>query len=107
MLRSRLALLTDKLMRNLALGFVLLLGAATPQFAWAGSETGRPSPAQPPDGGAGSQLRALLDHLDIPLIARARAAECKEEGKICKSNADCCSGLECTGEPETTCRPAE
>ncbi|MBV8118651.1 MAG: hypothetical protein JO081_01775 [Alphaproteobacteria bacterium] len=56
---------------------------------------------------AANQLQAFLKHLDIDMIAKAHAAECKDEGEICKTKAECCSGLECTGDPQPTCRPEE
>jgi len=37
------------------------------------------------------------------LISKAHAAECTDEGETCTSNEQCCSGLECTGGPPTTC----
>jgi hypothetical protein len=93
-------------MRNLVAGFLLLLGAAAPQCAWADNPAVAQSPT--PNLGAGSeQLRALLRNLDVSPIAKAYAAECKDEGEICKSNADCCSGLQCSGDPQSTCRPEE
>ena len=92
-------------MRNLVVGFLLILGVAASQFAWADNPTGPQSPASRLR--ASDQLQTLLENLDISLIAKAYAAECKDEGEICKTNADCCSGLECSGDPQTTCRPAE
>jgi hypothetical protein len=93
-------------MRYLMVGFLLLLGVAAPRFAWADN----PAMVQSPTlsvGANSDQLRTLLKNLDIGLVAKAYAAECKEEGEICKTNADCCSGLECSGDPQTTCRPEE
>jgi hypothetical protein len=106
-------------MRHLPMVFLSLLTMALARVAWADNPmAARSSPQpQPPPVIAGSspmsgataadQLRALLKHLDIDLIAKARAAECEEEGEICKTNADCCSGLECTGDPQPTCQPEE
>jgi hypothetical protein len=94
-------------MRNLVVASLLLLGIAIPQFARADNpNTGQLSLTA---AGAtdGSQLRALLKSFDLNLIAKAYAAECKDEGEICKTNADCCSGLECSGDPQATCRPEE
>ena len=92
-------------MRNGAVGFLLLFSIAVPPFAWADS----PPPAQPviaPHSEApGAQPRRLLQNLD--LVAKAYAAECKDEGELCKTNAECCPGLECRGDPQTTCRPQE
>jgi hypothetical protein len=94
-------------MRNLVVGFLLILGIAAPQFAWADNPTALQSRAPATRLTASDQLQNLLENLDIGLIAKAYAAECKDEGEICKTNADCCSGLECSGDPQTTCRPAE
>ena len=94
-------------MRNLVAGFLLILGVAAPQFARADNPTAPQSPAPASRLRASDQLQALLENLDLSLIAKAYAAECKDEGEICKTNADCCSGLECSGDPQTTCRPAE
>jgi hypothetical protein len=93
-------------MRNLLAGFLLVLGAAAPIYAWAGDPTAAQSSSA---GGAfgSEQLRALLERFEISPIAKAYAAECKDEGEICKTNADCCSGLQCSGDPQTTCRPEE
>ena len=54
-----------------------------------------------------SELTELLDRLGINFISRAHAAECTEEGETCTSNEQCCSGLECTGGPPTTCTPED
>lgn len=94
-------------MRHLAMGLLFMLGIAAPQIAWADSPTSERSSSGAADVTASDQLRALLRSLDLHLIAKANAAECKDEGEICKTNADCCSGLECSGDPETTCRPEE
>jgi len=93
-------------MRNLVVGFLWMLSVAAPQYAWADNSAVAQSPA-PTAGAASDQLRVLLKNLDLDLIAKAYAAECKEEGEICKTNGDCCSGLECSGDPQTTCRPEE
>jgi hypothetical protein len=86
-------------MRNLPLlSQVMLLPAGTPQFARAEA-----APATP----AGDSPRTLLDRLDLHFVARAHAAECKDEGEACKTNAECCSGLECSGDPEPTCQQPE
>jgi hypothetical protein len=50
-----------------------------------------------------SPLPNLLQKLGVNLISKAHAAECTQEGEICTSNEQCCSGLECTGGPPTTC----
>jgi hypothetical protein len=91
-------------MRNLLVGLVLLLGVAAPQLAWAEAGPAAPSTAAT---AAGDPLRALFERLDLHLIARAHAAECKDEGEACKTNAECCSGLDCSGDPQPTCRQAE
>jgi hypothetical protein len=93
-------------MRNLLAGFLLVLGAAAPIYAWAGDPTVTQSSSAGSAFGS-EQLRALLERFEISPIGRAYAAECKDEGEICKTNADCCSGLECSGDPQTTCRPEE
>jgi hypothetical protein len=93
-------------MRSLAVGFLLLFSAGAAPFAQADG----PPPAQPTTlvthiGPVGNQLRTLLRSLD--LIAKAHAAECKDEGELCKTNAECCPGLECSGDPQATCRAQE
>jgi hypothetical protein len=93
-------------MRILVIGFLLMLGVGAPHYAWADDPGASPS-RTPAAGAASDQLRGLLKNLDISLIAKAYAAECKDEGEICKTNGDCCSGLECSGDPQTTCRPEE
>jgi hypothetical protein len=93
-------------MRNLIVGFLFTLAAGAPIYAWAD----KPTILQPAAGAgaySGEQLRALLENFDISPITRAYAAECKDEGEICKTDRDCCSGLECSGDPQTTCRPEE
>ncbi len=93
-------------MRHLAVGILLMLGMAAPHFAWADSSASGHSSSLMVSA-TSDQLRALFRNLDLHLIAKANAAECKDEGEICKTNADCCSGLECSGDPQTTCRPEE
>ena len=93
-------------MRHLAVGLLLMLGMAAPHFAWADGPASRNSSSLMVSA-TSDQLRALFRNLDLHLIAKANAAECKDEGEICKTNADCCSGLECSGDPQTTCRPEE
>jgi hypothetical protein len=92
-------------MRHLAVGLLLMVGMAAPHSAWADSPGSRNSSSFSLSATASDQLRALFRNLDLHLIAKANAAECKDEGEICKTNADCCSGLECSGDPQTTCRP--
>lgn len=94
-------------MRNLVVASFLLLGIAVPQFARADNPNPAASSLTPAGEADGNQLRVLLKSLDLNLIAKAYAAECKDEGEICKTNADCCSGLECSGDPQATCRPEE
>ena len=94
-------------MRNLVVASFLLLGIAVPQFARADNPNPAASSLTAAGEADGNQLRALLKSLDLNLIAKAYAAECKDEGEICKTNADCCSGLECSGDPQATCRPEE
>ncbi len=94
-------------MRNLVAGFLLMLGFAVPQFAWADNPAAAQSFSKTAGVTASEQLRNFLERLDISPVAKAYAAECKDEGEICKTNADCCSGLECSGDPQTTCRPQE
>jgi hypothetical protein len=82
-------------MRNLMVGVtVLLFGLAVPQLARA---------AVVPSA-TGQSLSLLLEHLDLHLIAPAQAAECKDEGEVCKTSAECCSGLECSGDPQPSCQ---
>lgn len=92
-------------MRDLIVGAVVLLSLAIPQLAWAGVSS--PGQTAPTGASAGVELGKLFSKLHIDLIAAAHAAECKEEGEICKSSADCCSGLDCSGDPQATCRPQE
>ena len=106
-------------MRNLAVIALSFFCVAGPQFAWADNPKAAQSfpsfqssaaNGREEDGGdatAASQLQTFLKHLDIDMIANAHAAECKDEGEICKTKAECCSGLECTGDPQPTCRPEE
>ena len=95
-------------MRHLAFGCLVLIGVAVPQFAWAdASAAGQSSSSTLAAGISSNQLQALLESLDISLVAKAYAAECKDEGDVCKTDADCCSGFECSGDPQTTCRPEE
>jgi hypothetical protein len=94
-------------MRHLAISFLLMLGVAVPHFAWANSPPNGRSSSFAASATASDQLRVLLRSLDLHLIAEANAAECKDEGEICKTNAECCSGLECSGDPQPTCRPEE
>jgi hypothetical protein len=54
-----------------------------------------------------TQLSELLQRFGIGLIAKARAAECLEEGETCASNEQCCAGLECSGGPPASCIPED
>jgi hypothetical protein len=92
-------------MRHLAVGLLLILGMVASHFAWADNPTSRNSSSFTVSAATSDQFRALFRNLDLHLIAKANAAECRDEGEICKTNADCCSGLECSGDPQTTCRP--
>jgi hypothetical protein len=92
-------------MRHVIAGLALLLLTVAPGLAWADRST-PPSQAAAPSA-VGDQLKELLKSLDLDLVAKAYAAECKDEGEICKTNADCCSSLECSGDPQATCRPQE
>jgi hypothetical protein len=92
-------------MRHVITGFVLLFCIAAPGLARA-DRSAPPSQAAPPNA-PGDQLKDLLKSLNLDMVAKAYAAECKDEGEICKTNAECCSGLECSGDPQTTCRPQE
>jgi hypothetical protein len=94
-------------MRNLAIGVALMLGVAGPHFAWADDPTGAPSPSLRSGAAAEDSLRNLFGGLGLGLIAKAYAAQCEDEGEICKTNADCCSGLKCSGDPQPTCRIPE
>jgi hypothetical protein len=98
---------TENSMRNGAVGFLLLFGIAVPPFAWADSPPSTQPAVTPRKEASGVQLRTLLNDLDLGLVAKAYAAECKDEGEMCKTNSDCCPGLECSGDPQTTCRPQE
>ncbi len=94
-------------MRSLAMGLVLALCAAAPQLARADGVPSKKSSLIAARAADGDPLQRLLRSLAIDLIAKAQAAECKGEGEICKTNAECCSGLECSGEPQKTCRPEQ
>jgi hypothetical protein len=90
-------------MRILLVAFAFLACAAPPQSSLAEDLTFAPShemATKPPEK---SRLSKLLQGLGVNLISRAHAAECTEEGEICTSNEQCCSGLECAGGPPTTC----
>ena len=93
-------------MRNLAIGVALMLGVAIPHLAWAD-----PAGGQSPWIRSGTtteySLQSLFGSLGLGLIAKAYATECEGEGEICKMNADCCSGLECSGDAQPTCRIPE
>ncbi|MBV8738449.1 MAG: hypothetical protein JO007_14550 [Alphaproteobacteria bacterium] len=93
-------------MRNLAISVVLMLGITIPHFAWA-DPTGGQSPWIRSGTTAQHSLQNLFGSLGLGLITKAYAAECESEGEICKTNADCCSGLECSGDPQPTCRIPE
>jgi hypothetical protein len=90
-------------MRILVVAFAFLACAALPQSSSAEELTSVPSRERPTGPSAKSQLPKLLQGLGVNLISKAHAAECTEEGEICTSNEQCCSGLECTGGPPTTC----
>ncbi len=94
-------------MRDLAVGLLLMLGVAAPHLAWADNPASGASSSVAAGATASDQQRALLPNIDLHLIAKANAAECRDEGEICKTNADCCSGLECSGDPQPTCRPED
>ncbi len=94
-------------MRGVAVGFALVLGVAVPQYA---SAEGPPIPQSFPTlirVAAYDQLSVLLKKFDIRPISKAVAAQCADEGENCTSDAQCCSGLECTGAPHATCMPAD
>jgi hypothetical protein len=93
-------------MRNLMIGFALAIGIAGPQSA---SAEGPPaaSPAAAVAATPGRDVPRLLERLGIGRIVLAQAAQCADEGENCTSTAQCCSGLECTGAPQATCRPAD
>jgi hypothetical protein len=94
-------------MRNLLIGFALMLGVAVPQFASAEAPAAaQPAPPTVAVTPSHDVLR-LLDRLSIEPIMAAQAAQCEDEGENCTSDAQCCSGLECTGAPHATCMPAD
>jgi hypothetical protein len=85
-------------MRNLiVVSTMLLFGLAVPQ----------PARAAAAPSASGASLSVLLQRLDLRPISPAQAAECKDEGEVCKTNAECCSGLECSGDPQPTCQPQD
>lgn len=94
-------------MRNGAAGVLLLFAIAIPPLAWADSPTAAQPTVAPRRDASGVQLQTLLRNLDLDLITKAYAAECKDEGELCKTNDECCPGLECSGDPQTTCRAQE
>jgi hypothetical protein len=94
-------------MRGQLVALVLLVGVALPTTSSA--EDLKPSghrQGDPPHTAAGGQS-GLLQRLGINPIAKAHAAECKEEGETCTSNEQCCSGLECSGGPPAACMPED
>jgi hypothetical protein len=94
-------------MRSLAVGFALVLGVAVPLRA---SAEGPPLPQPFPmliRVAAYDQLSVLLKKLQTRPVKKAVAAQCADEGENCTSDAQCCSGLECTGAPHATCMPAD
>ncbi len=88
-------------MRILVVAFLACV--ALPQSSSAEDLTSVPSREKATGPSVKSQLPKLLRELDVNLISKAHAAECTEEGENCTSNEQCCSGLECTGGPPTTC----
>jgi hypothetical protein len=90
-------------MRKLVVAFAFLACAVLPQAASAEDSTSVPHDEKATGPSVKSQLPKLLQGLGVNLISKAHAAECTEEGEICVSNEQCCSGLECTGGPPTTC----
>jgi hypothetical protein len=92
-------------MKNLAAGFLLLFWVAAPPLAWADNPTTVHPLLRSDTADSDNRLRELLKNLDF--VAKAYAAECKDEGELCKTNAECCPGLECSGDPQTTCLPQE
>ena len=94
-------------MRSLMVAFAFLACAALPQGSSAEDLTSMPSRERAIGPSVASQLPKLLQGLGVKLISKAHAAECTEEGETCTSNEQCCSGLECTGGPPTTCTPQD
>jgi hypothetical protein len=94
----------DLKMRKVLVSLVLLLAVAAPRLVRGETASEAPATATP----VGDLLHPLLERLDLHLIARAQTAECKDEGEACKTDAECCAGLECAGgDPEPTCRQPE
>ncbi len=90
-------------MRKSVVAFAFLACAVVPQVASAEDSTSVP-PGQKAAGPlVKNRLPKLLQEFGVNLISKAHAAECTEEGETCTSNEQCCSGLECTGGPPTTC----
>jgi len=92
-------------MRILSTVFLLALAIAVAPRAWAAGSSSAPYSSRATHAVAGREFYALLENLDVTLIREAR--ECKDEGEICKTNADCCDGLECSGDPQATCHPED
>ena len=94
-------------MRSVAVSLVLVLGVAVPLYASAEGAPSLQSFPTPIRVAAYDQLSVLLKKFDIRPISKAVAAQCADEGENCTSDAQCCSGLECTGAPHATCMPAD
>ena len=90
-------------MRKLVVAFVFLACAVLSHAASAEDSTSVPPGEKTTELSVRSQLPKFLQGFGVNLISKAHAAECTEEGEICTSNEQCCSGLECTGGPPTTC----
>jgi hypothetical protein len=94
-------------MRKLVVAFAFLACAVLSQAASAEDSTSVPPGEKTTGLSVRSQLPKSLQGFGVNLISKAHAAECTEEGEICTSNEQCCSGLECTGGPPTTCTPED
>jgi hypothetical protein len=90
-------------MRKLVVAFAFLACAVLPQAASAEDSISVPPGEKTTELSVRSQLPKLLQGYGVNLISKAHAVECTEEGETCTSNDQCCSGLECTGGPPTTC----
>jgi hypothetical protein len=90
-------------MRNSVIALAVVACVVLPNGGSAKEAT--PLPPAPTEGTTQfrDQLSELLHQFGIGLIKKARAAECADEGETCKSNEQCCAGLECSGGPPATC----
>jgi hypothetical protein len=90
-------------MRTLLLLFALIVSVVLPRASFAEDRPPVRPDARVTEPFFAKQLPGLFRTLGLELIPSARAAECTREGETCKSNEQCCPGLECSGGPPATC----